>query len=101
MSKFDAAIPTTWTTASTLVVSTRDCILHGICVQAGATATAGSIVAHETNTTGNSVFAISVSSSGGINNDGPYQPVVCQGGLVTVCTGTAFNYVVYFANLHP
>ena len=101
MGKFDAAIPTTWTTASTVIVSTRDAILHGVCAQAGATSTGGSIVVHAANTTGNTAFVLSVATSGGISNDGPYQPVVCAGGMVAVCTGTAFNYTVYFANLHP
>ena len=101
MSKFDAAIPTAYTSAASLVVSTRDCLLHGICIIAGATAGAGSVVAHATNTTGGIVFGLTAVTSGGMVNDGPYQPVVCSGGLVTTVTGTAFNYVVYYTNLHP
>ncbi len=101
MGKFDAAIPTAYTTAGTLVISTRDCVIHGVNIIAGSTATAGSVAIHALNTTGGVAFAISAITSGGISNDGPYQPVVCSGGAVAVCAGTAFNYVVYYANLHP
>ena len=99
MGKFDAAIPSAYTTAGTLAVTTKDAVLHGVCIIAGATATAGSVAI--ANSAGSVVFAISAITSGGIANDGPYQPVVCAGGISATCVGTAFNYVVYYANLHP
>jgi hypothetical protein len=98
MSKFDAAIPSAYTTAGTLAVTTKDALLHGVCIVAGATATAGSVVI--ANSAGSVVFGISAVTSGGIANDGPYQPVVCAGGISATCAGTAFNYIVYYSLLH-
>lgn len=99
MAKYDAAIPTAYTTASTLVVTTKDALLHGISYLAGATATVGAIVAHVGNTTGASVFGLMVATSGSMDCAGPITPVVCAGGIVVTCTGTAFNYVVHFSEL--
>jgi hypothetical protein len=101
MGKFDAAIPTAYTTASTLVVTTKDAILHGVNYLAGAAATVGAIVVHVANTTGAPVFGMLTTTSGGMGYDGPFQPVVCAGGMVVTCTGTAFNYSVHYSLLHP
>jgi hypothetical protein len=97
--KFDAAIPTALTTASTLAVTTKDAVLYGVTIMAGATATAGSVVCRVANSTGTPVYALSVVTSGGNISDGPMAPIVCAGGISAVCTGTAFNYVVLYANL--
>lgn len=99
MAKFDACIPSSLTTASTLVVTTKDAVLHGVVIIAGATATAGGVVIHSSNTTGGTVFALTHATSGDTVSDGPVTPVVCAGGIVAVCTGTAFNYVVLYTNL--
>ncbi len=101
MARFDLASPTVASTAGTLVVSTRDCILYGVCAVAGATATVGAIVVHAANTTGSTVFGMTTLTSGGMVQDGPYAPVLCSSGMVVTCTGTAFNFTVYFTNLHP
>ena len=99
MGKFDAAVPTAYTTASTLVVTTNHALLHGITYLAGATATVGAIVAHIGATTGTPAFAMLTETSGGMGHDGPCTPVVCAGGIVVTCTGTAFNYSVHFTEL--
>ena len=99
MGKFDAAIPTAYTTASTLVVTTADAIFSGVTIIAGATATAGGVVVHASNTTGATVFALTHATSGDTVSDGPCIPVVCSNGIVVTATGTAFNYVVMYANL--
>lgn len=99
MSKYDAAVPTAYTTASTLVVTTKDALLHGINYIAGATSTGGAIVAHVGNTTGAGVLGLVVLTSGGMECVGPVTPVVCAGGIVVTCTGTAFDYVVLFSEL--
>lgn len=99
MAKFDACIPSAYTTASTLVVTTKDALLHGVVLVAGATATAGGVVIHSSNTTGATVFATSHATSGDRTSDGPFTPTVCAGGIVAVCTGTAFNYVVLYSEL--
>jgi hypothetical protein len=99
MAKYDACVPTALTTASTLVVTTADALLYGVTLMAEATATAGSVVCRITNTTGTPVYALSTVISGGNVSDGPVFPIVCAGGIVAVCTGTAFNYVVLYAKL--
>jgi len=99
MAKFDAAIPSAYTTAGTLVVTTKDALLHGITYLAGATATVGAIVAHIGGTTGTPAFGILTTTSGGMDHGGPCTPVVCAGGIVVTCTGTAFNFSVHFTEL--
>lgn len=99
MGKFSACVPTALTTASTLVVATSDALCHGVVILSGATATAGAVVVRATNTTGAPVCVVSAALSGGAAQGGPTTPVVCAGGMVAVCTGTAFNYTVLYSYL--
>lgn len=97
--KYDAAIPFTYTTASTYAVTTKDALFFGITVMAGATATAGSVVVRVANATGTPIFALAHATSGDNVSDGPTVPVVCAGGITVVNTGTAFNSVVLYSLL--
>jgi hypothetical protein len=55
---------------------------------------------HIANTTGSPSFGMLTATSGGMGYDGPFTPVVCAGGMVVTCTGTAFNYSVHYGLLH-
>lgn len=99
MSKWDACILTAQSTAGTLVVTTKDAIICGATILAGATATAGGIVVHVGNTTGAAAFALTHATSGDRVSDGPAIPVVCSGGMVVTCTGTAFNFTIAYVEL--
>lgn len=99
MSKWDACVVSAQSTAATLVVTTKDALLCGATIMAGATATAGGIVVHVTNTTGAAAYALTHATSGDRVSGGPSVPVVCSGGMVVTCTGTAFNFTVAYIEL--
>jgi len=99
MSKFDAAIPFTYTTASAYAVCTQDALFHGISAIVGATATAGRVVVYSGVNTSVPVFALVTPTSGSVTNDGPITPIVCAGGINITCTGTAYNTVVLYTKL--
>lgn len=101
MGKFDAAIPSSYATAAARAITTKDALLHGVVIIAGATATAGSVVVYSGVNTSVPVFACASVTSGGTVSDGPFTPVVCAGGINVTCTGTAYNHVILYSLLHP
>jgi hypothetical protein len=99
MAKFDACIPSSYATAAARAITTKDSLLHGVVVIAGATATVGQIVVYSGLNTSTPVFACQTVTSGGTLSDGPYTPLVCAGGINVTCTGTAYNHIILYSLL--
>ena len=97
--KYDACIASSLATAAARAITTQDSLLYGIVIIAGATATAGSVVAYAGTNTSVAVFACAAVTSGGVAHDGPCVPIVCAGGINVTCTGTAANHVVLYSKL--
>jgi hypothetical protein len=99
MEKYSGCIPSSYATAGARAITTKDALLHGVVIIAGATATAGSVVVYSGINTSVPVFACASVTSGGTVSDGPFSPIVCAGGINITCTGTAYNTVILYTNL--
>ena len=97
MGKWDACVAAAVTSAGAVVVTTSPALFYGISASGSAVATV--INVHDGVTTAGAKVFIVDAPAAVANHEGPFVPIVCNGGITTTNVGTVAAYIALYAKL--